>query len=111
MQFEFATSSRILFGTGSVRQLGLIAKTMGSRVLLVTNLPGHITPLSEDLEKHGLVVVPFTISGEPTVSHLTEGVNLARKNGCDLVIGLGWWKRDGCRKGHRCSCYQFRRNL
>ena len=36
MRFEFATAGRVLFGAGSVKDLAPAARSMGSRVLVVT---------------------------------------------------------------------------
>jgi hypothetical protein len=43
-RFEFATASRIIFGAGTVKELGDQAGKLGRRALLVTNrLPGEGT--------------------------------------------------------------------
>jgi alcohol dehydrogenase YqhD (iron-dependent ADH family) len=36
MRFEFTTATRIIFGAGTLRQLGPLAAAMGRRALLVT---------------------------------------------------------------------------
>ena len=36
MTFEFATAHRVLFGPGTFKQAGAIAKGFGSRVMIVT---------------------------------------------------------------------------
>ena len=36
MRFEFATATRIIFGPGTLQELGPLAAEMGRRVLLVT---------------------------------------------------------------------------
>jgi len=90
MQFEFATATRILFGAGTVRQLGGIAASIGKCILVVYNLPeARTAPVFNDLTARGLRVVPFAINGEPTVTIVAEGVKLADHNGCDLVVGFG----------------------
>lgn len=90
MQFEFTSPARILFGPGSVRQLNGIIVSMGNRVLCTTNIPdARAKPFYEQLSKLGLVVVPYAISGEPTVALVSDGVKYARQNHCDLVIGFG----------------------
>lgn len=90
MQFGFATATRILFGAGTVRQLGGIAASIGKCILVVYNLPeARTAPVFNDLTARGLRVVPFAINGEPTVTIVAEGVKLADHNGCDLVVGFG----------------------
>ena len=36
MKFEFATATRIIFGLGALREVGLLAKEFGLRALVVT---------------------------------------------------------------------------
>src|SRR5207247_9546375 len=36
MRFEFATATRIIFGAGTLREIGRLAKELGQRALLVT---------------------------------------------------------------------------
>ncbi len=91
MDFEFATATRIIFGIGKLSPAIQAAAEMGKRAFFVT---GH-----SSLDRHGKVVdliaargieiVHFPISGEPTVSHVREGVELARGSACDLVVAVG----------------------
>lgn len=90
MQFEFTSPARIIFGSGSVRQLGGIAASIGQHVLLTTNLPeARISTICDHLTHSGLTVVPFMVTGEPTVNLVSIGVEFARENHSDLVIGYG----------------------
>jgi alcohol dehydrogenase class IV len=90
IQFEFATVTRVLFGAGTVRQLGGIAASLGKNILLVTNLPEvRAAPIIADLSTRGLRVVPLMIPGEPTVMLVASGVELSSEYGCDLIIGIG----------------------
>jgi alcohol dehydrogenase class IV len=90
MQFEFATTPRIQFGGGTVRQLGRAAISLGKRPLFVSNLPEvRSAPIIDDLKKIGLKSVPFVINSEPTVDLLVDGVELVRQQACDLIIGVG----------------------
>ena len=36
MRFEFATATRIVFGTGALKEVGAITATLGKRTLVVT---------------------------------------------------------------------------
>jgi alcohol dehydrogenase class IV len=90
MQFEFATASRILFGAGTVSQLGGIAVSTGNKIFFATNLPEALSAhIITDLSSRGLDVLPFVVTGEPTVRLVADGVELSRQHGCDLVIGIG----------------------
>ena len=90
MKFEFSTASRIIFGQGTVKQVAPMASEMGNCALLVT---GHNVeragPLLGSLKNSGMKISIFSISGEPTIKLTIEGVELARQNACDLVIGMG----------------------
>jgi alcohol dehydrogenase class IV len=90
MQFEVTTPASIRFGGGSARQLGKIAASMGKRTLFATNLPEtYIASVLHKLNQQDLFIALFTIDKEPTDALITEGINLARENQCDLVIGFG----------------------
>jgi alcohol dehydrogenase class IV len=90
MNFEFATATRIIFGPGTLAQVGLLAAKMGHRALVIT---GHTTerakPLFDTLAGQDTGVATFTVSGEPTVETVQHGVQRARAQKCDFVIGIG----------------------
>lgn len=88
--FEFATATRILFGPGSSRQLPTIAGDLGSRALLVTGKNStRSARIVQSLESAGVAVTPFAVSGEPSVSIVEQGIQHAKRAGCDLVISVG----------------------
>ena len=90
MRFEFATTTRIIFGPGVIQELAPIAIGMGRRVCLVTGrTPERTAKLARALKRQGLKTVTFSVPGEPTTSTLLEGVGYARRAGSDLVIGVG----------------------
>ena len=85
MQFEFATSARIVFGAGAARDLPKAAAAIGRRALLVTGAsPERAAPLLA-----GMDAVPFAVAEEPTVELIRRGVVFAREQGCDLVVAVG----------------------
>lgn len=90
MRFEFATATRVVFGTGTVGQVAGEAKHSGNRALLVTG--GNVRraeKLLTELSAAGLAPVIFQAVGEPDISTVEEGVAQAKKTGCDLVIAFG----------------------
>ena len=90
MRFEFATAGRILFGPGSLRDVGAMANGLGQRALVVCGSnSSRAQPLLSALEAAGLKCHVFETSGEPTIAHITNGVNRAREFDCDVVIGFG----------------------
>src|SRR5438132_1004478 len=90
MRFEFATATRILFGAGSVREAGSIAHALGRRALIVTGRDAARTaPLFSSLSEKGISQTLFPVIGEPSIETVRAGVQRAREDQCDLVIGFG----------------------
>jgi len=85
MRFEFATATRILFGAGTLREVAPAALSMGRRALLVLGCPRELAaPVIAEVDCRELLV-----TGEPTLDLVREGTELARREACDVVIGMG----------------------
>jgi alcohol dehydrogenase class IV len=90
MRFEFATATRIVFGPGTLREAGGLARALGARALVVTGRnPHRAAGLLSTLESAGVGAAVFSIPGEPRTDDVTNGVQRAREHQCDLVIGFG----------------------
>jgi len=90
MRFEFATATRIVFGPGTLREVGPIAAEMGSRALVVTGrTTERAAPLLDDLAAQGIGTASLTVAGEPTTEVARVGTQRAREADCDLIIGFG----------------------
>jgi alcohol dehydrogenase class IV len=90
MNFEFATTARIVFGPGRLQEAGSLARQFGKRALVVTGRNAQrAKPLAEALAAAGMERFHFPISGEPTVKMVQDGAALARAERCDLVIAFG----------------------
>jgi len=90
MRFEFATAGRIIFGNGTLSQVGPAAREMGRRTLVVTGSdPVRAELLLAGLRNHAVEYVTFPVSEEPTTLLAREGTQVAIEAGCDLVIGFG----------------------
>ena len=90
VRFEFATSARILFGSGLISQAGQAAQTLGRNALVVTGRhPDRAHPLLSSLAAAEVVHHVFPIDGEPDLGTVDAGGRVARERGCDLVIGYG----------------------
>ena len=90
MRFEFASPARIIFGPGTVVQIGALARELGRRALVTTGLdPAQGERVLVSLAAAGVDYVTLVVSGEPTTDLARQGARLARESGCDLVIGLG----------------------
>jgi len=90
MRFDFATATRILFGPGEAREVAPAAKEMGRRAVLVTgSRTERAAPLIEALKTEGIGCVCLAVHAEPSVALVRQGVELARREQCDLVIAFG----------------------
>jgi alcohol dehydrogenase class IV len=89
-QFEFATAARVVFGPGRVRELGVLAREVGKRALVVTGRnPVHTEPILKLLDGAGLAASLFRVTGEPEVKTVVDGVAQARTDGCEMVVAIG----------------------
>jgi alcohol dehydrogenase class IV len=88
--FEFATATRIVFGSGRLREVGVLAKDFGNRALVVTgsNLV-RAEPLTELLRGQGVDVSTFPVAGEPHVDAIQRGAAFAKKERCEFVVSFG----------------------
>jgi alcohol dehydrogenase class IV len=90
MKFEFATASRIVFGAGTLRDIGSLAKECGQRALVVTGKNvGRAKPLLALLREKSVDAITFAVSGEPEIETVRTGVALATHERCDCVISFG----------------------
>ena len=93
--FEYYNPVRVIFGAGEVRRCGEEAKKLGTKVCLVSYKElSFLKPLLERIEelltKEGLSVYSFyEIEENPEITVVATGVDLCRKQGIDLVIGVG----------------------
>ena len=90
LRFEFATATRIIFGAGALKQIGLLAAEMGRRAFVVTGLSTAQTqPLLDLITAQGMQYETFPVAHEPTVETVQSGVRHVRHASCDLIIGFG----------------------
>ncbi len=90
MRFEFATATRIIFGAGTLQQIGPIAAETGKRALVVTSREGtREAPMMDLLDEQGITGVVYSVAGEPTVEAARQGAQRAQQAACDLVISIG----------------------
>jgi alcohol dehydrogenase class IV len=90
MRFEFATATRVIFGSGTLKEAGALANESGRRAFVVTGSnPTRAARLLEYLRSSSVDVVPFAVTNEPTTATVELGVALAKRERCDLVISFG----------------------
>ena len=90
MRFEFATTSQILFGPGTVSEIGELGANMGYRAFFITGKSAdRAAPLIDRLNKQRVQITQFSIAGEPTIDLALAAVESARRAACEFVIGMG----------------------
>lgn len=90
MRFEFNTVTRIVFGAGTINDVGQIAAKFGSKALVVTGNSAERTQMVMDiLAAQQCASVSYTVLDEPKVDTAREGTALARESNCDMVIAFG----------------------
>jgi len=95
MDFNYYIPTRILFGAGSLSKLGNVPLP-GKKALIVISAGksmrqnGYLDRVIGLLEKQNVAYVVFDrILPNPVKSHVMEAAELAKKEGCDFIIGLG----------------------
>jgi len=92
---EFYTPGKIIFGPGGLSQVGIEAKRLGNKVLVVLGRSamrksGALDRLTRLLKENNLEYIIYeNIPSDPTVGTVDTGTSLARKESCNLVIALG----------------------
>ena len=100
MKFEFAAPGRIVFGPGSLVEVGPAAASLASAnasvgavapgVLVVSGRStSRAAPLFASLEAAGLACERFAIANEPRFEDARAALALARAADCRLVVGFG----------------------
>lgn len=90
VNFEFATSTRIIFENGSFKKVPGLVNNFGNKVLIVSGKnKNRARQLSESLSEKNIQSEIFSIHSEPTISDIETGAELARKTLCNVVAGIG----------------------
>ena len=90
MRFEFATATRIIFGPGTLREVGPVARELARDALVVMGSdPRRAESLLALLREHGLGSITWSVRGEPDINTVRAGVALAKRGNCGLVIAMG----------------------
>ena len=91
----FHLPTRIIFGSGSLAQLGLEAGKIGQKAILITGTSsmrrvGVLDRVVDDLKTNGVQTLIYSrVEPNPRASTVDEGAKIVREEGVDLVIGLG----------------------
>ncbi len=95
MNFNLNSPTNLIFGAGSLKQLGSQAMPGKKALLLLSagtsaKVSGALEETRKQLAKAGVEYVPCAIIKEnPTKDLVMEAAGAARENGCDFIVALG----------------------
>ncbi|MCL2057796.1 MAG: iron-containing alcohol dehydrogenase [Oscillospiraceae bacterium] len=93
--FNYFQPTEIIFGSGSINQIGECAKRYGEKCLLVTGskFPAaspFYKNIIESLTQAGMIVTQYDgVIPNPTTNVVSDGAKLAKMSGAQVIIGLG----------------------
>ncbi|WP_145529271.1 iron-containing alcohol dehydrogenase [Yersinia alsatica] len=94
MSFDYMNPVKFYFGAGKFKQAGAIAATYGTKALIVASdsakPTGQLASLTEYLTQAGITFSVFDrFMQNPLSTLVAEGAEMANREECDLVIGIG----------------------
>ena len=95
MSFHFYNPTRIVFGSGTLNELGNQALPGKKALLLMScgksaKVNGAYDRTLEQLKKAGVEVAEFAkVMENPLKDMVMEGAAFAKDNGCDFIVALG----------------------
>lgn len=95
MHFNFYNPTNLIFGSGSLNELG--SQTMPGKKAMVlisngksTKANGYLDRTLEQLKKAGVLAAVWAgIMENPLKEAVMEGAAFAKENGCDFIVALG----------------------
>jgi alcohol dehydrogenase class IV len=93
--FRYEIPTVVEFGNGSIKKLADHVKDLGGTKVLIVADPGVVQAgvvnhLTEPLQEAHIPFVIFSeIEADPEIGSVTKGTELAKAEGCDLVVGVG----------------------
>lgn len=95
MNFEFYNPTHLIFGAGTLSKLGEVASKHGKKALIVTGggsikRSGVFDRAVASLKDAGVAVAECAgVEPNPRITSVKRGAEIARMEGCDVVIALG----------------------
>jgi len=93
--FIFENPTKIIFGKGQIPAIGKEIARFGKKALLVYGMnsikkTGIYDQVTASLREANVAHVDFPgVKSNPVLSHVTEGINLARREKADVVLAVG----------------------
>lgn len=95
MEFSYYLPVNLIFGRGKADKAGEIAASFGKKALVVTGTgstkkSGLLDRIVSSLNAAGIGCEVFdSVTQNPLTSTVYEGVALAKKSGCKMILGVG----------------------
>ncbi|MFD7164780.1 iron-containing alcohol dehydrogenase [Streptomyces violascens] len=95
MKLDFDIPTQVEFGRGGLHRIGAFAREHGTHALVVTGRSavrahGYLDRALVSLRSAGLRTTVYDrVSANPRSDEVDEAAALARRNGCDVVVGMG----------------------
>ena len=95
MKFEFHNPTHLIFGDGTLSQLGEVVGKYGKNALLITGggsvkRNGVFDRAVASLNAAGVAVAECTgVEPNPRITSVARGAQIARDEKCDIIIALG----------------------
>ena len=115
--FEYYNPVHVLFGERMLEKVGETVATYGKKALLVSYrnvsfMQDVIDRIHVLLEQSGVTCVEcFVASANPLIEEAREGIDIGRKHGVDVVIGLGGGSAMDCAKAIAAGLTYGKRNI
>ncbi len=93
--FEYYNPVRVIFGPGTLSQVGEEAAKLGKSAMIVSYadhdlLTPVLTKAQSLMKAEGVTSITFLeVEPNPEISTVERGVQIARESGIDLVVGIG----------------------
>lgn len=95
MHFDYHIPTKIIFGRGRLKKLATEELPGSKALIVITNGQsmkrlGYLNQVTQYLKENGVDSVLFDkVLPNPTLAHVSEAAELARRENCDMVVGLG----------------------
>lgn len=87
---DHQVATRIVFGSEVIKRAGSLIKEYGKCALVVMTEDIYFSKLENILKSSGIKAIPYVdVTPNPRDTEIDSGAELAKKEGCDIVIGLG----------------------
>jgi alcohol dehydrogenase YqhD (iron-dependent ADH family) len=93
--FVFCNPTRIIFGRDTIPVIGSEADKYGKKALVVygkgsVKENGILAQVKNSLSEHGIDIIEHPgVKSNPVLSHVEQGIRLAKEAGVDLIIAVG----------------------